>query len=182
MAMQRSVSMARAVLIIAVAAILAIATALVILLHNNHRAAANRRLLLGLNDGSTKKTYTTPDGAYSFSYPASWKIITSPDGVDVTTLTYMIDGKTYRLTISPPGQINPEGVLNISTQVAQVSYGSMTYTRTLWSENGKPFYITAVPIVTADQQYYVLAMAIPNGATSDYLSALGMIATSLHYN
>lgn len=119
--------------------------------------------------------------ALSFSYPTAWKNVSDP-GSDTVTLAYTVDGATYHLNISPPGQINPEGEQGLSYANTTPTYAGREYTRTVWSVNGAPFYVTAIPQQLSSTQYYVLSMDLPSKDTSQYLSVFDQIANTLTYN
>lgn len=123
--------------------------------------------------------FTAPNNAYTFSYPASWKNETAAAST-TANIVYRANGADYQLTVSPPGQINPENGGSDETQTASVIYGGKQYDRTVWSQAGKAFYITAVPHAPG-ATYYVMTMTIPSDHTSDYTTLFDQIGNSLKY-
>lgn len=115
---------------------------------------------------SEEQIYTAPSNAYSIVYPTGW---TKASYGEVTNFTYTEGGKTYKFIISPPGQINPEGVdQNTTTQTSKQNYGGKLFTRTVWSESGVPFYIEAIPD-DVDTTPYFFSMELPPVNTSVYI-------------
>lgn len=135
----------------------------------------------GTNAGTTESfvKHTAMNGAYTFSYPQSWQD-TSAKNSFISTLVYKVDGTAYTLTISPPGQINPEGVTDLTRTTSVVDYGGRSYSRTVWSSGGKAFYITATPQTSGDT-YYVLYMQLPAANTAYYAGTFDRIAKTLNY-
>lgn len=133
---------------------------------------------------STQATATYRDAStgLSFTYPLAWKNISSDPSSGVVTLTYAADGGTYRFNVSPPGQINPEGVDNLAYTITTATYGGREYTRAVWTAAGVPFYVTAIPQQISGTTYYVLSMQIPPQNTQQYLDTFDQIAGTLQYN
>lgn len=169
----------RKLLFFAAAVILLIFICLVGLETHQRHGVEDQRQIIGLDGQAKTVKYADPAGAYSFSYPSSWKVSPS-QASSVAVLTYTVNGAAYQFTVSPPGQINPEAILNLTSDRETVLYGTTGYTRTVWSTNGEPFYITAVP-QTGAQVYYVMTMYIPPNNTQDYITAFDKIGQTLQY-
>jgi hypothetical protein len=126
---------------------------------------------------STNVTNTTGP---TFSYPKGWKDVSAP-GSKTITIAYVVNGVTYKLNVSPPAQINPEGGANITDTSSTVTYNGRSYTRTIWSKDGKPFYMTAIPAQNQSDTVYVLSMDLPPTDTDRYIATFDQIAGTLSY-
>src|SRR5581483_450402 len=168
------------IIIIIALLVLCTCTAIVVLIEKKNNA--NKPLFTPpKTTSSSQAQYSGTNAGLKFSYPATWKDVSEP-GSDVTTVTYTVSGQTYRLRISPPSQINPEGVDGLTHQTTVITYNDRPYSRTVWYTNGKAFYITAIPAQTQDTaNTYVLSMQLPPTDTQQYIATFDQIAGTLSY-
>lgn len=122
--------------------------------------------------------YKDPSNSYSISYPGTWKTVQTNSPVGA--LTFEQAQQDYRFTVSPPGQINPEGSENTTIEQRDIEYGGKLYTIQLWEKQGKPFYIVAIPKDIKTNPHF-FSMQLPPQNTDEYIAAFGRIVASLKY-
>lgn len=124
--------------------------------------------------------FTPPDDGYSLNYPSAWKPQVY-EGDPIVNLSFVVDGKVYKLVVSPPGQINPEGTNpdTTTTDATNISYSGQLFTRTIWKNNGVPFYIVAVP--QSDIIPYFFSMELPPKNPDLYIQVFDQILASAHF-
>lgn len=131
-------------------------------------------------DSLLPSEYTASDNAYSIAYPQDWENTTSADesAADVSTFTYQANGIAYTFRVSRPGQLNPEGISNLSTDRQTIQYNGANYIRIVWSSNGAPFYVTAVPKNPAGANYFDFSMQIPAADSGLYVGTFDRVVAS----
>ena len=123
-------------------------------------------------------TYTPPNNTYSIKLPANWQKEENTIASDpVTVFVFTNQSNQYRFTISPPGQIDPEGEEDKIREQRKVVYTGKTFTQTVWENSSGPFYIVAIP-TDVDATPYYFSMQLPPQHADSYMQLFGQLIAS----
>ncbi len=127
------------------------------------------------------KIYTSVDNQYQIQIPQEWNVQKNSSNQDkTTTITYSENNNSYIFTSSPPGSaIGDASLMHVDTlEMSPVNYGGRNFLLKIWSYQGTPVLIQALP----NEQGFIydsFSMQLPPTNTQKYIDIFNQIMSEL---